>query len=261
MYPILLEWGDFVLPAWHTFYVLAALVAYYSMQALGRKSHPEVDSQDLASLFVVCYIAGYFGARMLSILVEEHFTEGFDVFLRLFSLGPMTFYGGAVAAMIAGTIYTLLKRLPFWSLLDICIPAGLFALAVGRIGCFLNGDDYGIPVADQLNPPFWAVAFPYHEEKLFRYPVQLISTVGVGSFAAYLTFRFQSLQAQKGAGYVGVLAVVFYAVFRFTIEFLRGDPRGSVFSGALSTSQFISLWVVFAVVVVAAGRRWVRASP
>ncbi len=35
--------------------------------------------------------------------------------------------------------------------------------------------------------------------------------------------------------------LMLYAAARFTIEFYRGDPRGSVFGGALSTSQFIAV--------------------
>jgi len=35
--------------------------------------------------------------------------------------------------------------------------------------------------------------------------------------------------------------VLAYSVIRFVIELMRGDPRGSLFGGALSTSQFIAI--------------------
>ena len=36
---------------------------------------------------------------------------------------------------------------------------------------------------------------------------------------------------------------------RFIIEFFRGDPRGFVLEGLLSTSQFVGIWIVAAAVI------------
>ena len=44
----------------------------------------------------------------------------------------------------------------------------------------------------------------------------------------------------------GELHPELYAIMRFSLEFFRGDAaRGTVFGGALSTSQFIAVIVVF----------------
>ncbi|MCL5671165.1 MAG: prolipoprotein diacylglyceryl transferase, partial [Acidobacteria bacterium] len=52
-----------------------------------------------------------------------------------------------------------------------------------------------------------------------------------------------------------LLYLVLYAVARFFLEFLRGDPdRGFVFNHLLSTSQFIALLALLAALVVAI--RW-----
>ena len=42
-----------------------------------------------------------------------------------------------------------------------------------------------------------------------------------------------------------------YATARFVIEFYRGDPRGSVFHGALSTSQFIAALLFLTALLIA----------
>ena len=47
---------------------------------------------------------------------------------------------------------------------------------------------------------------------------------------------------ERKKGRVFSLYLIIYSVGRFLIEFLRGDPRGSV--SILSTSQFISLFVL-----------------
>ena len=59
----------------------------------------------------------------------------------------------------------------------------------------------------------------------------------------------------KKDGRVGSMYMILYGIGRFLIEFLRDDPRGEV--GFLSTSQFISLFIVAAGVIlyVLFGRR------
>jgi phosphatidylglycerol:prolipoprotein diacylglycerol transferase len=53
-------------------------------------------------------------------------------------------------------------------------------------------------------------------------------------------YRKKSFNGQVFCSYL-----VFYGVARFLLEFFRGDlGRGFVFGGLLSTSQFISLFIV-----------------
>lgn len=247
MYPILFSWGSVVLPAWHTLYVLGATAAFVVLLQLGRRYHPEVEERALSRLFIVCYIGGYFGARWLSIVVEEEESKGFAATVAaLFTFGGMTFYGGALLAFGAGLIYCRVARLPLATIIDIGLPAGFVALSLGRIGCFLNGDDYGLPVplAAGQKAPFWAVTFPNLKDGLARYPVQLYEAISVGALATALIIFYPKIRAAFRPGAVGFFAIIGYAHLRFALEFLRGDFRGSVLVNWLSTSQFISICVL-----------------
>src|SRR5258708_1764810 len=114
MYPILFHIGSFALPAWHTFYLLVAVAAYALMIALRRRKRPSLDEPDLARLYACCYVAGYVGARALSIFIEEPQVQGVGGFFQaLLRLGPMTFYGGFLAALAVGAAYARLKRISF----------------------------------------------------------------------------------------------------------------------------------------------------
>jgi phosphatidylglycerol---prolipoprotein diacylglyceryl transferase len=78
---------------------------------------------------------------------------------EMFSLSVFTsagdFYGGFIGALVASTIFfRRYPRLPFWRTADLCGPAIALGQAIGRIGCFMAGDDFGGPT--QLP---WAVAF------------------------------------------------------------------------------------------------------
>ena len=253
MFPILFELGPIAIPAWHTFYLLGAIAAYYVLVKSAPKLAPNVPESQLNTLYIICYLGGYFGARLLSIFVDELQITGFvDTFLALFRLGPMTFYGGAIGCALCGYVYVRWRRLPFAEIYDISIPAGLIALGLGRIGCFLNGDDFGKAVSFEDVAPWWSVTFPNLRDGVPRYPVQLISTV-MAFLIAGLALKFAGKwRSFVGIGGVGMIATAAYANYRFLIEFWRGDPRGSVLGGLLTTSQFVSVCVLIILAIIVA---------
>jgi prolipoprotein diacylglyceryltransferase len=244
LYPILLQLGDLVIPAWHTLYALAAVCSFFLLTHLVRKHDQQIPLRNVSNLFIVCYISGYFGSRFLSVVVDG-LPQGPIAFMEaMLSLGPMTFYGGAVASALAGLAFAAWRRLPIEELLDSAVLAGLLALAIGRIGCHLNGDDYGIPVADQQNPPWWSVTFPNLQDGVARVPTQLLSTLVIGSYVGAMSYWFGAMRARFGPGAIGKLSITVYCVLRFIGEYWRADPRGTALWGSLSTSQFISIWIL-----------------
>ncbi len=245
MHPILFDWGPVVIPSWHAFYVFGAIATFLLLLHLGRLHDSQVPRHELARLYVVAYVTGYFGARLLSIVIEEPDVHGFGIAEALFRFGPMTFYGGAIGAFLAGTFYVRMKGLPFGNIVDLAIPAGMLGLAIGRVGCFLNGDDYGsaAPLTDGV-APFWAVIFPNLKDGIARYPVQLMESGAVLLLVFGLCRLFMRLRLAFKPGFVGFLGIVGYANLRFALEFVRDDFRGSVAGTWLSTSQFISILVL-----------------
>ncbi len=247
MYPILFEYGPFLIPAWHAFYVFGAFAAYFSFIYSAKKFYPELDKRDLAFVYIYAYLGGYFGARLLSIFIDEPYIKGFvDTLLALSRIGPMTFYGGFIGAVLCGYIFVYFRRLPPAKLLDLAVPSSFVALALGRVGCFLNGDDYGkaIPLSPGESPPWWAVNFPNLEDSIYRYPVQLIATISVSILVLFVFLNFKRIKNIAGPGSVASVTAIGYGVLRFMNEFLRGDPRGWVIEGVLSPSQFISLIII-----------------
>lgn len=244
MHPILVQVGSIVIPTWHALFCVAALVAYALLQHLVRTRAPDMNPQSITSAYIAAYCGAYLGARLFAILVEEAPLAGFqDLFHRLTHLGAMTFYGGAIGAILIGGLTALRVGLSFPRLLDLGIVCGFVAVAIGRVGCFLNGDDYGIPVT----PAFWSVTFPNDPDQVARVPVQLLESASAALLALVL---FQIL-GKKRAGTVGALGIVGYATIRFGLEFLRGDPRGPSIAG-LSPAQVVSLCVIVTTSLLAA---------
>ena len=79
-------------------------------------------------------------------------------------------------------------------------------------------------------------------DSVYKSPTQLISSAGMFLIAALL---FWYAYHAKKTGQVGAAYMVLYSIGRFCVEFLRGDEvRGRV--GSLSTSQFISIFILAA---------------
>lgn len=259
MRPILFEIFGWGVPSWHFFFVLAAFTAFFMASWMARfaekQNHPAATLflDALSVIFVICYLAGWFGARALSIVIEQFDVHSVSDFIQaLFSIGPMTFYGGACAAVVLGSLYAWRRGVDLKFALDCGILGGVFALGVGRIGCFLNGDDFGLPVANQSQPPWWAVKFDVLQDGgLYRYPVQLeetiasfvIGLIGILMFRKVYREQINSeclVQSGRTAAWIALLS----AAHRFLNEAFRGDPRGFFFGTQISTSSGISLLIV-----------------
>lgn len=151
------------------------------------------------------------------------------------------FYGGFIAAVLATMWYVRRHDLKMWKLADVAAPAVIIGHGIGRLGCFAAGCCYGI--ATDLP---WGVTFtdtysgslvgvplniPLHPTQLYEATTNIL--VGIALIWLYPRKKFD--------GQIFWMYVLVYAVLRFFHEFLRADPRGTVFGGALSTSQFIAI--------------------
>lgn len=158
---------------------------------------------------------------------------GFD----LFNSG-MTFIGGLIGGVLSFLIGyfvfrpTLDNRLvDIISLLPCCI---VIAHAFGRIGCFFAGCCYGKPTDS-----FLGVKFPFLDHKV--HATQLYEAAFLFALFALMLI----LYVKKGFKHNLSLYLLAYGGFRFLIEFVRGDPRGSLVPG-LSPSQFWSVIMIAA---------------
>lgn len=174
-------------------------------------------------------IMGMVGAYLLQNLYN--FIENPANFVWEWSL---TFYGGAIFGVgffvLSFFIYAR-KHYPE-GLRDILriFPASITgAHALGRIGCFLEGCCYGKPTE-----AWFGVKFATTAEKVI--PTNLFEAI----FLALLCALFLYLAFMKDSDYSFPIYLMAYGVWRFVIEFFRGDHRGELLPG-ISPSQFWSI--------------------
>jgi phosphatidylglycerol:prolipoprotein diacylglycerol transferase len=125
--------------------------------------------------------------------------------------GGLASIGGILAALATTVAVARATGRPIGALLDAIVPAGLVALAIGRIGCFLGGCCFGRPTTLP-----WGVVLPELGPPA-RHPLQLYSAAA--DVAAFLALAGRA----RLAGTVACRGLVAFGVVRAVLETLR-DP-------------------------------------
>lgn len=235
----------------HTFGVLLALALLASMWWLMRAARRDDLSPDrLMSLGLWAIAGGILGAKLLPVLrtLPEYLAQPSQLWSMSLIESAGDFYGGFLGALGAVAIHFWRHpELPVWRTTDLCGPAIALGQAIGRIGCFMAGDDYGKPT----HVP-WAVIFTDPDAARIGgaplgvplHPVQIYESLVC--FALFL-FLIWLAHRKRFDGEIILAYTLLYAVARFVLEYFRGDAdRGFVFGGLFSTSQFIGIIVFIA---------------
>ena len=184
----------------------------------------------LSSVFFA--IGAYFGAAVLFAIIQlSRMVDDFSSsrLIELISVGGIVFYGGLFGVLITVRVFAKLRRYDKTALYQMIAPAIPLFHGFGRIGCFMAGCCYGV----ELSAPIKIFGL-----SLNRLPTQLIEAAFCFTLFCSLVFIEKSRDEWDSLRFY----LLTYAIFRFAIEFFRGDDiRGG---WILSTSQWISLGIV-----------------
>jgi phosphatidylglycerol---prolipoprotein diacylglyceryl transferase len=220
-------------------------------------------------LVVVALVAGLIGARLYFLLLHGGAVAG------LAGRSGFVWYGGLAAGGLALLWRGAAAGVPPARLADAAVPALALGYAVGRIGCFLAGADYGLPTAWPVGVAFPAGAPPTTATNLLAafavtgaagavnaegfvrvHPTQLYEAAFALLLAAWL-LRAERRQPLPDAMLAGWWLVAAGAA-RFAVEFVRlKDDR---LLGPLTVAQLLSAGLAAGGVLVLAGARR-RAAP
>ncbi len=215
---------------------LAALVHWNGLSR--RMGMPAGIGSDLAFLVMIC---GILGARAMYVASNWAHFSGHPAEIIRIDQGGLIFYGGFLAATAGVIVMARVRRIPVWTLGDFTVSALPLGHAFGRVGCLLNGCCYGAP----CDLP-WAV----HTAGAMRHPVQGYEAL----FNLGLYIALRALLAKRvRPGFVTAAYFFAYGLWRFAIEFLRGDPRMEAWGG-LNAAQTLSLVIAAAGALIALWR-------
>lgn len=252
MYPELFRIGNFPINTYGLLLAAGMILALIVAARLGaRDGMPREKMYDLG---LWTLIGGLLGSKILMLFTDENVNFFSLDFLR----SGGVYYGGFIGGFL--TLFFLIKRynLSFWKVADAFAPGVALGQFFGRQGCFAAGCCWGKPTSLPWGVHFTELGHqntgvPIYDPDglaLHLHPTQLYE-----SFTMLIVFFFLIWlhRHKKFNGQVLVAYGIIYSIVRFTIEFVRDDPRGD-FLGittmtGLSTSQIISLIVAVGAIV------------
>lgn len=263
MYPIffeLPEWipllGGEAITSFGVFMLLAFLGAGYLTRAeLDRMDYDPEHAWDFVFMAV---IGGILGAKIYYIFLNYDRLLA-DPMSLILARGGLVWYGGFLAA--AGLVLWEVRRkgLPMGRMVDAMAPPLAIAYAIGRVGCFLVGDDWGRPTdswvgiafprgtpattVSNIEQQFGIEVDPALIEKYGQvipvHPTQLYE-VGMSTLIFFFLWRIR--RHDHRAGWLFFVWLTLAGLERFLVEFVRAkDDR---FIGPLTVAQMFSLAIV-----------------
>jgi phosphatidylglycerol:prolipoprotein diacylglycerol transferase len=202
--------------------------------------------RDLYGLFLWGILGGLVGGRLAYIIYY------WDYFIanprQIIGFQGLTQMGMIIGIIVAELIYMKVTRMRFSMLLsigDAFIVGALLALAIGRIGCTLNGCCYGLPSPFHFFPLAVIYTNPNSLAPLDTplYPTQIYHALwNLIVFATVWQFRGKF----KPEGGLLFFGFCIYAIGDLGLRFLRGD-RGVILFGGLDVPQVVdfAMFVIF----------------
>jgi phosphatidylglycerol:prolipoprotein diacylglycerol transferase len=241
MYPELLTipFLDWPVSSFGAAMAVAFLVGYWI--AIPRMAEEGLDPDDAANMLIWIMAGGVLGAKLY--FATDFWLRGETEFWSsLFSRAGMVFYGGLIGGALAGFAgcrYYKIPPLPFANASAISLAVGQ---SIGRIGCFLVGDDYG-----RATDLPWGIAFPLGLPPVDVpvHPTQLYESAWLALVAWFLWSR-----RKKSASLMGEYLIL-NGLGRAVIEHWRLNARVAL---DLSEAQWIGVGLILFGIAL-----WVRA--
>lgn len=197
-----------------------------------------IPKDKLVDLAVWMLAGGILGARIGYVLLDWEYYGKHPIDILKFTEGGMTSFGGYILGLVGLWIWARINKVPTINVLDLMAGPALVAVAIGRIGCFLNGCCYGGP----CDLP-WAVHV--HAENGTTYmghPAQLYDSAICILFALVI-FNWEKRGKYK-PGQLFSLALIFSGVSRYLYEIFRIGISSEPFAFGMTLAQMMAILMI-----------------
>ena len=273
MHPVIYDFGAITISSFGVMMVIAFLLGNYLLRKdVVAEGYEPIVAEDITFRAA---IGGILGAKIYYLIetiptgqAADNISGLIEIIAGIFTLSGgriadgiqnfgagLVFLGGFMGGMAAVSWYVYRNRLNWLKVADWVAPFLILGHGIGRIGCFLVGDDYGIPThlpwgvsfvnglppttyqSFQFNYP-WISLDGFEPGLLTVYPTQLMETVLAVFIFGYLWSRREKIGFE---GQLFFTYLVFAGLERFFIEFIRTNIK---YISVLTGSQIISIFMI-----------------
>ncbi len=202
-----------------------------------------------ADMTVAAVIGGVLGAKLWYVIQTGQLGS-------FFTRGGLVWYGGFLGGVATVLLNGWRLKVPMRWTMELTAPALAAAYALGRVGCFLVGDDYGLPTSlpwgvtfPQGIPPTTAgsLAHEFHvnlpgvspETLVAVHPTQVYETL-VMTIVFMVLWRVR--RHRNGTGWLFGMYLILAGTERFLVEFVRAKEDRVL--GPISAAQLTALAIV-----------------
>lgn len=228
--PIAIHVSHIMIRWYGIFIALGVLVGIFI--ALREAARKGILSEHISDAALWVIPAGLIGARLLHVIDEwpMHASNPWTII----GTDGLAIYGALIGGAVALAAYTRVHHISFWRLADVAAPAVPLAQAIGRIGCFINGCNYGLPT-DGSWGVVWTSPDSMAPQNVPLQPAQLYELVW-DLFVFGIIWKLRT--RIKADGVLFVTYGMLYAFGRVFVSMLRTD---NVYFAGLRQAQIIAL--------------------
>ncbi len=233
--PVIINVGPIAIHWYGLVYVLGFLLAIWWLQKY--RARVGLSKDQVWDLLFYVIIGVLVGARLFLFFWEPAYYFGNP--LRIFEVwnGGMSFHGGFVGSVVGAWYYCKRKKVNFWKVADVLSVPAIFALMLGRVANFINGELWG-----RVWDGSWCVNFVNADARagdVCRHPSQIYGAVKRSIVFGWLFFL--QLHKEFTPGFIFWNFVFWEGLGRVIVDFYR---ENSLFLN-LSLGQWFSLAMVF----------------
>jgi phosphatidylglycerol:prolipoprotein diacylglycerol transferase len=221
--------------------IIIAFAIFFCLFLLKKDKNVAV-SYEIAEDFILWTLPfAIIGARLYYVIFSWDFYRDNPAEIIKIWNGGLAIYGGIIAAICTAIVFSKIKKIRLFDLLDTCVPYLCLGQAIGRWGNFVNREAYGVAA----NSIFRMEILDSHGNYISVHPTFLYEFLGL-----ILIFIILKMNKRKFSGEKTAVYLLLYGILRFFVEYLRSDSlmfMGIKISMAVSAILGLAglLWLIF----------------
>ena len=198
-------------------YIFSFVLGSIIIKKINSDSYKLISDIQIDKFFIWAIIGVILGGRIGYVLFYQTnlFISKPSYILEIWN-GGMSFHGGLIGMILSIYLFSLKYKIQFFYLSDLVSLVAPIGLFLGRISNFINTELYG-----RITDFPFAIIYPLIDNNP-RHPSQLYEALFEGIILFLILFLYYIKKPKEYLiGNISALFLIFYSMFRFTIEYLR----------------------------------------